>query len=105
MLQDGPVVMFLLLGLAIVWWVSANRARERAIHLARRFCASQAWQLLDQTVSLQSLWPQRGESGLQWVRVYGFEFSSDGGNRHRGWLRMVGRQAPSIRTDLDETLT
>jgi hypothetical protein len=105
MLNDGPVMLFLLLGLAIAWWASANRAREHACFLAKRFCASHSWQLLDQTVSLQSLWPQRGERGLQWVRVYGFEFSSDGGNRHRGWLRVVGRRAQSIRTDIDQSPT
>ena len=105
MLSNESVVLFLLLGLAVAWWVSANRAREHACHLAGRFCASHAWQLLDQTVALQSLWPQRGERGWQWVRIYGFEFSSDGGNRHRGWLRVVNRQAQSIRTDIDDPLT
>lgn len=88
---------FLLLAAAVLYWASAVNARDRARLHARDFCQRQQWQLLDQTVTLASLWPVRSESGLlQWQRRYRFDFSPDGGQRRSGELIMQGTKITAI---------
>ncbi len=98
MLDPNLIGIGALIGL-IAWWVSSVRARERAVDLARRFCSLNEWQLLDQTVSLKSAWPCQTSNGWRLLRRYSFEFSQDGGNRHRAILKMLDGQAQEIITD------
>lgn len=88
---DGAFGGLLVIAAIALYWASAVNARDRARNRARNFCQSQGWQLLDQTVTLRSLWPARSPEGrLQWRRVYRFDFSPDGGNRRSGELTMIG---------------
>jgi hypothetical protein len=87
----------LLMAAAVLYWASAVNARDRARLHAREFCRRQEWQLLDQTVTLASLWPARAENGLLvWQRRYRFDFSPDGGQRRSGELVMRGKVLTSI---------
>lgn len=71
-------------------WQSALRARELARALSRELCAAAQVQLLDQTVALQKLRLMRVPArGLLLRRDYGFDFSVDGRDRHRGALSVV----------------
>lgn len=98
MLDPGLIGIGALIAV-VAWWVTSVQARERAVDLARRFCSLNEWQLLDQTVSLKSAWPCQTAKGWRLKRQYGFEFSQDGGNRHRGILKMLDGQAQEIRID------
>ncbi len=71
-------------------WQSALRTRELARILSRDLCSQARVQLLDQTVALQRLMLVRVPArGLLLRRDYGFEFSVDGNDRHRGSLSIL----------------
>ncbi|MFW5926683.1 MAG: DUF3301 domain-containing protein [Wenzhouxiangella sp.] len=89
----GGILVLAALGL---FWASAINARDRAREVARSFCQRQGWQLLDQTVTLRRLRPVRGERGLEWQRLYRFDFSPDGGRRLSGELSLTGRRLDRI---------
>ncbi len=99
---DSSVLGIVALIVLVAWWVQSVQARERAVDLARRFCSLNEWQLLDQTVSLKSVWPRQTARGWRLMRLYGFEFSQDGGNRHRGVLKMLDGHAHEIQTDQNQ---
>lgn len=88
--------MFELFGIGLivgaVWlWLTSLRARESAVEAARLACAADGVQLLDDTVALASLWPQRASSGtLVLRRIYRFEFSDTGNNRLGGSITLLG---------------
>lgn len=88
--------MIELFGIALivgaVWlWLTSLRAREAAVEAARLACAADGVQLLDDTVALASLWPQRAGSGtLALRRIYRFEFSDTGNNRLGGSITLLG---------------
>jgi len=71
-------------------WQGALRARELARTLSRELCAEAHVQLLDQTVALHKMRLVREQGhGLLPRRDYGFEFSVDGKDRHRGLLSVI----------------
>jgi len=73
------------------FWFDSMRAREAALDSARRATEAADCQLLDATVSLESLRPAREGGGmLRLRRVYGFEFSDDGQRRLRGRVTLLG---------------
>ena len=86
----------LLIGLA--WLAMDNlRAREAAIDAARRACAGDGVQLLDDTVMLVSLRITRGGSGRAVLRrVYQFEFSDTGDNRLAGAVTLAGSRVATL---------
>lgn len=82
-----------LLGLVLIAWLWCDglARRETAVDAARRACAAEGVQLLDDTVALASLRPRRAESGrVKLHRVYRFEFSDDGNNRLNGSVTLIG---------------
>lgn len=99
---DGAIGALLLLGLLLLWWHSAVQARERARQLASVFCQRQGWQLLDQTVALDSMRPVRHIDRWQLRRRYRFDFSPDGGRRRRGELSMLGMRLERVIAELDD---
>jgi hypothetical protein len=85
-----PALILVLLGLA---WHSALGAREIAREHARHLCRRARLQLLDETVALEALRPQRDHDGhWQLARRYAFDVSSDGHDRLRASLRMLGNE-------------
>ena len=81
----------ILLALLVWLWQDTQRARERAILMARRTCDAQHLQLLDGTVSLQRLRPGRCPSGRFCLRrTYVFEYSARGDDRQQGFVLMNG---------------
>jgi hypothetical protein len=84
------LAVLLMVGVAWLWFDSLG-TRETAVEAARRACAAEGVQLLDDTVMLMSLWPQRGRSGtLTLRRIYSFEFSDTGNNRLDGSVTLLG---------------
>lgn len=83
--------LLIALGLLAVAWQNALAARERARLASQRLCAEAGVQLLDQTVALRRLALARGGDGrLVLRRWFSFELSTDGVDRHRGSLRLLG---------------
>jgi hypothetical protein len=90
--------LFLLAGIGlIVWfWLQSLRARDIAIRTAQDLCKHQGLQLLDATVSLNSLRPRRSAQGhMALLRTYQFEYSADGTERQMGFVLLLGLQVES----------
>jgi hypothetical protein len=90
--MTGSEMFSLLLLLSCAWLVWDNlRAREAAIAASRSLCKAEGLQLLDDTVVMQSLRPARDGGGrLRLKRVYVFEFSDTGNDRHKGSVTLLG---------------
>lgn len=99
---EGSFGALLALAAAVVFWLSAVNARDQARELARGFCKRQGWQLLDQTVALNSLRPVRTTDGLRWQRRYRFEFSPEGTGRRRGELTLAGNTVIRVWGELED---
>ena len=72
------------------FWLDSFKAREAGMRAARAACAAEQLLLLDDTVALGSLRPERDAAGrLRLRRVYDFEYSDTGNNRRRGSVTML----------------
>jgi len=77
---------------ALIWfWLDTLRAREAGLRAARQACADEGLQFLDDSVAGLSIRPARDEAGqLCLRRVYGFEYSGSGDDRHAGSVTLLG---------------
>ncbi len=95
-LVNGIVALglLLLLGIGVIAWQLLHGLQEKAIVVARNACTEAGLQLLDSTVSRQSLRLGRSDGTFGWIVDYGFDVSADGQNRIHGRLRFLsGRLA------------
>jgi len=87
---------------AVAWlWLDSFQAHAAGIEAVRAACAAEDLQLLDETVSLASLRPERNEDGQVTLRrIYEFEFSDTGDNRRRGSVVLLGKRVLVINIGL-----
>lgn len=86
--------------LALLWfWMDSLKAREIGVGAGRHACETENLQLLDDTVSLESLRVVRNDARqLALRRTYGFEYSDTGNNRRKGHVTLVGRHVIMVYT-------
>lgn len=91
-------VLSLLALCATAWfWVDTVQAREVGVAAARRSCAREGVQLLDDTVAFRSLRPTRDDQGhLTLRRIYDFEYSGSGDDRFQGSVMLLGKEVVMI---------
>jgi len=89
-MAGSGLVFLILLGLLIWFWLDTLQVREVALHAARDICHHQQLQLLDATVTLQSLKLRRSVGRLKWQRTFQFSYSSRGDNRDTGFIITLG---------------
>ena len=79
---------------AIVWyWFDSLKAREIGVDTARRACAREGVQFLDETVVGQGLRLARDDDGRVVLRRgYAFEYSVGGDDRNAGSVVLEGRE-------------
>ena len=98
-----PIESLLLLCvlLAIGWlWYRSLAAREQALAVVREVCTDMRLQALDQNVTLRRIWPCRDDNGRISVRrIYTFEFSAAGSDRHTGFIAFVGDKLQWVRLE------
>jgi hypothetical protein len=84
--------------LALAWfWLDGVKARDIAVSAARRACAAEGLQFLDDSVSAASVRPARDGAGqLHLRRVYNFEFSDTGNNRLPGGVELLGHRLTAV---------
>ena len=100
MLTLGNIFVLMLLATAGAWLWHAHGLRERALELVKQHCAKADVELLDGNVALRKLTllpDARGRKRL--ARVYGFEFTVTGEQRHTGSIVMFGQQLGRIELD------
>ncbi|MCG3201842.1 MAG: hypothetical protein NFCOHLIN_01714 [Gammaproteobacteria bacterium] len=94
-------LIFMAALVGLVWfWADSMRTREVALRHCARACQDANVQFLDQTVAQASLGLGRDARGrLVLRRRYGFEFSTNGTDRHRGVAAMTGRIVEFVRLE------
>lgn len=87
------LLLFALLAASAWLWLDSLKAREIALTAARTACHAESLQLLDETVASKNFALARNEEGrLLLRRVYTFEYSVSGIERHTGSLVLLGRR-------------
>lgn len=96
--------LFIVLALALAWyWYDGTVVKEKAVVSARRACERHSQQLLDETVVMARVRPQRDRSGrVRLLRHYRFEFSGDGEMRHGGEIVLLGQRVIALNLQLDD---
>jgi len=91
MVTLGNLCFFLLLMTAAAWLWHSHGIRERALAAVRRHCEKMDVDLLDGNVAFRRLGFVRDASGQRrFARVYVFEFTVTGEQRHQGSIVMFG---------------
>jgi hypothetical protein len=88
---------------ALLWlWQDSLRAREAATRAAKRDCMRADLQFLDGTV-VQGGWRLRRDAGrLRLQRLYYFDYTDSGDDRHRGYVLLIGGRVESVERPLAE---
>jgi hypothetical protein len=90
-MPDFEITAIVVLALLAWFWLDSLKARDAGMMAARDACASEGFQLLDDTVAIASLRLARNDAGqVRLRRVYDFEFSETGDNRRRGNVVLLG---------------
>lgn len=85
--------------LITLWWQS-DKVKVFALNHVQLHCRQLGLQLLDQTMVLKGLWPQRSAEGsVALRRRYQFEFTVSGQTRHKGELLMLGNRVHSLQLE------
>jgi len=93
-------VLTVLVALAAWAWSNNLKARELALAIAAEACRSVRVQFLDDTVAISRIGLGRGRDGrMHLQRVYTFEFTSDGGQRHQGQIALQGLTVKAVHLD------
>lgn len=97
MIDLFDVFLLMLFATACAWLWHAHGLREHALGLVKQHCAKSDIELLDENVALRrlALLPDaRGRKRLG--RVYSFEFTVTGEQRHVGSITLFGKQLGRI---------
>lgn len=85
---------------AIWYWLDGMRTKEIARQQGRHACNKAEVNFLDDTVAIKKVRLCRdGQGKLTIYREYQFEFASDGANRYRGEIIILGKKVKSIYLD------
>lgn len=87
---------------ALAWlWFDSTAVREIAVREARKGCAAEGLQFLDETVAIAGLKPLRDDEGrLALHRTYAFEYSDTGNNRRPGSIVLLGQEVVQLNVGL-----
>ena len=97
------LIWLLIAGILLVYFWHSGRFTGRARAIAIDYCQRFDLQLLDHSVVIKGVWPERTEAGnLTLRRRYQFEFSSTGTQRYQGVLVLLGTHLKSIELEAYE---
>ena len=100
MLTLGNLFIFMVLAAAAAWLWHGHGIRERALNHARLHCKKLDIELLDGNVAFQRFALVRdGRGRRRFSRVYGFEFTVTGEQRHAGRITLFGAHLGGIELD------
>lgn len=93
----AEIAALLALGGVAWFWLDSLKAREAGVLAARRACAREGVQFLDETVVGRGLRPARDERGHMVLRrAYEFEYSLTGNDRYQGSVVLEGREVTLV---------
>ena len=94
--------IFLLATGAVVAWWQLMQGRHKARFAAKQVCSNHGLQLLDDTVSLDSITWNRMDADARILVNYGFEFATNGAVRRTGIATMGFPSSMTVTLDLEE---
>ena len=90
----------IIIAVALWYWWDTLQSKEIARVAGQNACQRATVQFLDDTVELKKFWLRRNTRGhLQICRLYFFEFSSDGSQRYKGRITMLGQKVSEVDMD------
>ena len=93
-------IIFLVIAVALWYWWDTLQSKEIARMTGQNACQIASVQFLDDTVELKKFWLRRNPRGhLEICRLYFFEFSSDGANRYKARITMLGKKVHEVEMD------
>ncbi len=97
MLTLGNLFLFLSIAAAAAWLWHGHGLRERALAAVQRHCQQQGVELLDGNVAFGRYRLVRDVQGRRrFARVYAFEFTVTGEQRHSGSVTLFGSRIGRI---------
>ena len=91
------ILTLLIAGLLIWYWWVSQRAKERAREAGRTACKQNQLMFLDESVVLKQTRLKRNRHGhINFYRCYAFEFTSDGAQRYRGKICLLGAHVEQL---------
>ncbi|WP_397450668.1 DUF3301 domain-containing protein [Pseudomonas sp. NA-150] len=97
MLTLGNLFVLMLLATFAAWLWHSHGLRERALERVKQHCAKLDIELLDGNVALRRITFARDANGRKRLaRVYNFEFTVTGEQRHPGTITMFGAHTAQI---------
>lgn len=93
----SDLLVVLLLGLLVSWFLSSIRVRELAIEAVKQASRRDDFQLLDQSVQLYRVSLSRDSRGYWRIwRQYRFDYSLEGVERREGCVIMLGNRLQAL---------
>lgn len=93
----SSLALLVVIGLLVWFWLESLKSRDIAIQVARTSCRQQELQLLDGTVTLQTIRPYyRNHDDYGLKRTYTFDYSGDGISRQTGCVVLYNDRVASI---------
>lgn len=97
MLTLGNIFVLMLLLTGAAWLWHSHGLRERALERVKQHCAKLDLELLDGNVALRRItFKPDNEGRKRLARVYNFEFTVTGEQRHPGTITMFGAHTAQI---------
>jgi hypothetical protein len=96
MLTQSGLLLLVMLGALVWFWLTNLRVRELALRAAKEVCRRQELQLLDATVELQRLGMRRVAGQVTLERTFRFSYSDNGVDRSSGFVIMVGNRVEQV---------
>jgi hypothetical protein len=88
--MEDALALAVVVGVAVWLWQWSVATRERVLAISARVCRELGLQQLDETAALRRMEITRSDGHLKLRRVYGFEFSLNGADRHLGEVSLLG---------------
>ena len=97
MLTLGNIFVLMLLATVAAWLWHAHGLREKALERVKQHCARLELELLDENVAFKRLaWVPDAQGRKRLARLYGFEFTVTGEQRHPGTITQFGAHSAQI---------
>jgi len=82
----STLLLLIIAGIFIVYWLNNNHARVKAIAAARNHCARLGFQFLDGSAALDKTRPERVNGQMGLTRLYRFEYADQQMQRWVGYV-------------------
>lgn len=93
------LVLILMIG-GLAYWLDAIRCKELAREAGRSTCKRYELVFLDDTVAITKTRLRRDHNGhMKLYREYQFEFTSDGYERYKGTVSLLGKFVNKVNMD------